>query len=254
MAFVWIYALGSVFLVSALSLVGALSFKLRANVLKRLVFVLVGLSVGALFGDVFIHLLPELFDGSSNVLYSSLTVLLGIALFFILEKFLRWRHSHEVHAHTGPDCPEPSSPLSTIVLVGDGVHNLIDGLIIGASYLVSIPVGLATTLAVALHEIPQEIGDFGVLLHAGLSRARALLYNFLSGLASVAGVGVVLVFGTNVSVTSALLSFTVGGFIYIAGSDLVPELHKTNGVRASLVQFVAIGAGVGLMLLLLLLE
>ncbi|MCI0620001.1 ZIP family metal transporter [Candidatus Wolfebacteria bacterium] len=254
MTVLWLYALGSVVLVSALSLVGALTLRLRDRVLKRLVFILVGLSVGALLGDVFIHLLPELFEGASDVLYSSLTVLLGIMLFFVLEKFLRWHHSHEVHEHSGPDCPEPDSPLTTIVLVGDGVHNLIDGMIIGASYLVSIPVGLATTLAVALHEIPQEIGDFGVLLHAGLSRSRALFYNLLSGLVSIVGVATVLIFGNSVSVTSTLLSLAVGGFIYIAGSDLVPELHKENSVRSSLMQLVAIGVGIGLMFLLLFVE
>ena len=139
-------------------------------------------------------------------------------------------------------------------LVADGLHNLIDGLLIGSSYLVSLPVGLATTIAVLLHEIPQEIGDFGVLLHAGFPAGLALWLNFLSGTLAILGAVAALTIGGMVTtMPTVILPLTAGGFIYIAGSDLVPELHREREPVKSLVQLVAIGVGVGLMLLLKLL-
>jgi len=140
-------------------------------------------------------------------------------------------------------------------LVADGLHNLIDGILIGASYLAGVSVGLATTIAVVLHEIPQEMGDFGVLIHAGFSKSRALYLNFLSALLAIAGAVLALVASTQIKqLPNAVLPFTAGGFIYIAGSDLVPELHKERAPVKSLLQLGAIGIGVSLMLLLTLLD
>jgi len=245
-----LYAIGSTLLVSLLSLVGLFTLSLRESVLSKYVFVLVSLAVGALLGDAFIHLIPEAFEEIENTFALSLSILGGILLFFVLEKVLHWHHYHgtEDEAHA-------LHPVGKMLLITDGVHNFIDGVIIGVSFLAGIEVGIATTLAVILHEIPQEIGDFGVLIHAGYTRAKALFLNFLSALFAVAGVVLALLLGEVAeSVTVLLVPFAVGGFIYIAMADLIPELHKTRIVHQSLVQFVAIIIGVAAMVALLALE
>jgi len=245
----WLYAIGSVVLVSLISLVGVVTISLGENKLNKVVFVLVGLATGALFGDAFIHLLPEAFETSANKVVTAVYILAGIFVFFVLEKFLLWRHEHVVHEE------EAVHHVGMMNLVADGLHNLIDGMLIGASYLVDIKIGLATTLAVVLHELPQEMGDFGILLHAGFSRTRALVFNFLSASLAIVGAVVALLIGSRAAAFSSfMLPITAGGFIYIAGSDLVPELHKESDPTKSLLQFLALSAGVGLMLLLLLLD
>ncbi len=210
---------------------------------------MVSLAVGSLFGDAFIHLLPEAFEKSRTKLEASLYVLAGIFAFFILEKFLLWRHEHVLESD------HPIHPVGYMNLLADGAHNFIDGMIIGASYLVSLPVGIATTTAVVFHEIPHELGNFFVLLYAGFTKTKALFFNFLSAAFAVLGVILSLLVGSNVENFSAImLPLAAGGFIYIAGSDLVPELNKEPKLGKSLVQMLAIGTGVGLMLLLTMLE
>ncbi|MCH8067454.1 MAG: ZIP family metal transporter [Nanoarchaeota archaeon] len=246
---VWIYSLASVLIVSLISFVGLLTLTIKADKLKKILLYMVSFSAGALFGDAFIHLLPEAVEEIGFGLNISIYVLLGIGFFFIIEKFIHWRHCHI------PNSKEHVHPFAMMNLFGDGVHNFIDGLIIAASYLVSIPVGIATTLAVILHEIPSEIGDFGVLLHGGFSKGKALFYNFVTALAAVLGAIVSLSISSYVeNITVFLIPFAAGGFIYIAGSDLIPELHKEVKVKKSLLQFIAIVLGVSVMLLLLLLE
>ncbi len=245
----WVYALASVLAVSLVSLIGIVTISLSQPRLQQVIFVLVSLAVGAMFGDACIHLLPSAFRESQSTLQTSLAVLAGLLLFFVLEKFLLWRHEHIPHYD---DCIQP---VGYVNVVAEGMHNLIDGLLIGSSYLVSVPVGVATALAVLLHEIPQEIGNFGVLLHAGFSRRRALGFNFLSASLAIVGAVLALIAGARVKqLPHVILPFTAGGFIYIAGSDLVPELHKERAPMKSLLQLVAMGMGVGLMLLLTLLE
>lgn len=245
-----LYALGSVIIVSLISLVGAFTLSMNADRLRTGLFVLVSLAVGALLGDAFIHLIPEAFETTTDPAMLSLAIIGGILFFFVIEKVLHWHH------HQGIEDSEPAiHPVGKIVLFSDGVHNLIDGLIIGLAYTVSIEVGIATTIAVVLHEIPQEIGDFGVLLHAGYSKAQALWFNFLSGLLSILGAAIALVLGeTAGSFANFLVPITAGGFIYIALSDLIPELHKQKAGRNSVVQLIAIAAGVAAMFLLLGLE
>jgi zinc and cadmium transporter len=217
--------------------------------LKQIIFVMVSLAVGSLFGDAFIHLLPEAFEKFEAKVEATLYVLTGIFLFFILEKFLLWRHQHTLQTS------HPIHAVGYMNLFADGVHNFIDGTIIGASYLISLPVGIATTLAVIFHEIPHELGNFFVLLYAGFTKTRALFFNFLTGLFAILGTFVALSVGSKVEHFSLLmLPLAAGGFIYIAGSDLVPELNKEIGVSKSLVQLAAIATGVGLMLLLSLVE
>ncbi len=243
-------AFGSALGVSLLSLAALATIPLRERSVKNVVFFLVSLAAGALFADAIVHLLPEIFRSSAHPVKSSLWVLVGIFSSFVLEKFLRWRQEHGLHNHD-----DHIHPVGRILLVSDGLHNLMDGILIGASYQAGYSVGIATTLAVVLHELPHEIGDFGVLLHSGYSRSQALLFNFLSACIAMVGVGVAFAFQSAMAdFPSIALPVTAGTFLYIAGSNLTPELHKENAPMKSLVQFISLLAGVGLMLLLLLVD
>lgn len=256
---IWLCAIGGVFLVSLLSFVGAITIFFRESLMRKLVFLLVSLSVGALLGDALIHLIPEALkaEGSSDFVFAFSTFG-GFLIFFVLEKFLRWRHSHGVDEECKESLEEhkhEAKPVGIMILLADGLHNIIDGVIIGASFLGGWQIGLATTLAVILHEIPQEIGDFGLLIHSGFSRSKALLWNFFSALLSIVGVIIALLIGGSVEgFIPIMISLAAGGFIYIAASDLVPELHQTKNPRQSLMQIAAIIFGFILMVFLLLIE
>lgn len=249
MATVWLYSIISVLLVSLVSLIGAATIALNLERLKKILLFLVSFAAGALLGDAFIHLIPEAFEESKITVVIPFVILFGILLFFILEKILFWRHCH---VPTSEDHPHP---LATINLIGDGVHNFIDGMIIAGSYLVSVPLGVTTTIAVVLHEIPQEIGDFSILLHAGMSKGRALFYNFLSAIVALAGAVLVLLMADAMTTLREwLIPFTVGGFIYIATADLLPELKKETDLKKSFIQLGALLLGIGIMALFLLWE
>lgn len=246
----YIYAFVSVLGVSLLSLVGVFTLSLQEKTVRKYTFLFISLAIGALLGDAFIHLIPESIESQGGL--ASILVIIGILVFFTVEKFLHWHHhtddTETNHSHS-------VLPVGKLVLFSDGVHNFIDGVIIGASFLVSIPLGLATTLAVMLHEIPQEIGDFGVLLHAGYTKTRALWLNFVSGVFAMLGLAFVFVFGeNNANFAEYLLPIAAGGFIYIAVADLIPELQKNKKVANSVVQMVMILIGVGAMLALTLME
>ena len=261
-----IYSILSVIVVSLVSLVGIFFLSLSRRVLDKVIFVLVSLSVGVLFGDVFVHILPELFHEAG--VYASaipVAVFVGTLTFFVLEKFFRWHHAHsisedvdcvdcEVDASLSEHHSDDKSHIGNMVMFGDGLHNLIDGIVITASFMTSVPLGIATTIAVLFHEIPQEISDFGVLLHAGYSRMRALVLNFTSALVALLGVLIVVFFKDVDGFLILANAFTAGGFLYIAGSDLVPELHRTTHVGKSVIQFGAIVLGFVIMMLLTLLE
>ncbi len=246
----WSYAVVSVVVVSLISLVGVFFLAADPTRLRGILLILVSFAIGGLAGDAFIHLIPEAFRELGIRLSTSLLIILGMIVFFGVEKLMRWRHCHI------PTSAQHVHPVAALNLVGDAVHNLTDGIVIGASYAVAIPVGVTTTLAVILHEIPQEIGDFGILVHAGLTVRRALLFNFASALLAVFGTVLTLVIGPHVHAFSILmLPITAGGFIYIAGSDLIPQVQEScGGVGVTLAQFLAILSGVGLMVLLVLLE
>lgn len=235
-----INALVAVFLVSLISLIGFFTLGINIKRLKKITFLLVSLAVGALFGDVFFHLLPELAEDGFT-LEMGIGVLVGILLFFGIEKFVHWRHCHE------PVSEQHTHPLATMNVIGDGLHNFLDGFLIAASFAIDPTVGVATTIAVALHELPQEIADFGVLLHSGMSARRALVFNFASGLLSVLGVLVFFVVQDAEVFEPLMVPLIIGGFLYIAGSDLVPELHKETDWKRSVMQLVAIFVGLGLM-------
>ncbi len=222
---------------------------LREKTLHRALFVLVALAVGALLGDAFIHLIPEAFERLGQGPRVPALILAGIAGFFVLEKFLHWRHEHDLeasgHIH----------PVGPMNLVANGIHNFVDGVLIGASFQAGPAVGLATTLAVVMHEIPQEIGNFAVLVHAGYARGQALRLNFFAGCAALLGAVAVLCIGSYATpFVNDILPFAAGGFIYIAGCDLVPQLHREKRPLHSLAQLLAASAGVALMFSLLALE
>ena len=242
------YSLISVIAVSLVSLIGIIAIGIKQEKLRKILIYMISFSAGALFGDAFIHLLPEISKNGFQFSYS-VYILSGILLFFCMEKFIHWRHCHM------PITSRHVHPFAYMNLIGDGLHNFIDGLIIVASYIVSIPVGIATSLAVLLHEIPQEIGDFGVLLYAGFSKAKATMLNFFTALTAVFGV----LFGFLLSqfvenIEIPLIGLAIGGFIYIAGSDLIPELHKECEIGVSIVQIISFILGVAVMAALLLLE
>lgn len=242
---IWIYTLTSVVIISLISLIGVFTLALKPEMLKKIIFTMVSFAVGGLLGDAFIHLIPESIEQLGSSAIACFFVLVGIILFFILEKFILWRHCH---IPTSEDHPHPVVFMN---IIGDGVHNMFDGLAIGASYIISLPVGIATTLAVILHEIPQEIGDFGILIHGGLSPWRALFFNLVSALFAVIGAVVALSVGPHVKgVLAALLPITAGGFIYMAGSDLIPSLHDQRDFPKAWLQLVFMLLGIVIMFLL----
>lgn len=231
-------------LISLISLLGLLFIKIRKNKLKGELLTLVGIATGALLGDAFLHLIPE----STAIIDSEkagLMIILGILIFFSLEKILKWRHCHDV------DCDEKNE-LPWISILADSIHNLIDGLIIGSSFLISIPIGISTSLAVLVHEIPQEIGDFAVLIHSGFSIKKAAWLNLASAFLSVFGVLIIWMVKDIVKIQGELMAITAGGFIYLASSDLIPELHRhENKIKQSIWQMISVLTGLGIMYFLL---
>lgn len=247
---IWFYSLASVFLVSVVSLIGIFFLSLSRERLQKVLLYLVSFAVGGLFGDAFVHLLPEAFEQLSQDLFLPVYILSGVFLFFIAEKVVRWHHCHNVD-HQDETC----RPAGIMNLIGDGLHNFIDGILIAASFMVDLRLGIATSLAVILHEIPQEIGDFGVLVHSGFSVKKALFFNFLSATAAFLGAVLALFLGKYIQNFSLMMiPIAAGGFIYIAGTDLIPELHAEVNLSNSLKQLLAITLGVAVMFLLLFLE
>lgn len=247
---VWAIALGAVVLVSLTSLIGVFTLSVKKVRLSKALIYLVAFSAGALFGDVFLHLMPEMFTHSHGLHADELGLLVigGLVLGLVVEKVLHWHHCH--HDHSQDQQPQT---LAQMNLIGDFVHNLIDGLIIGSSFAISVPVGIATSMAILFHEIPQEIGDFGVLLHAGYSKKKALMMNLFSALSAILGTVIALSLGEIAhELQVALLPVAMGMFVYIAGSDLIPEMHKHNHqLKASLLQIGMFILGVGVMFALL---
>lgn len=242
------YSLISAFFVSLLSFIGALALFLKEKTLNKILLLLVAFSAGALLGGAFLHLLPEALSESGGenqaVLKIFILLLCGFCFFYILEEFIKWHHHHSsVH-------PE-AKPFSYLILFSDAVHNFLDGIIIVASFAVSLPVALASVVVIVLHEIPQEIGDFGVLIYGGFKKRKALLLNFLSGLLALLGVLFGFLFVEKLGKAVVLvLSFAAGNFIYIACSDLIPEIKQGLSFKKSLTHFVIFLAGIALMFLM----
>ena len=247
MAQIWLYTFGSLFVVSLLSFVGALTLALGSERLKKTLLYLVSFSAGALLGDVFLHLFPEM-QASGFGAREGFYILAGIFAFFVFEKYIHWHHSHMEHQ-------EEIHAVVYLTIAGDALHNFIDGLVIAGSFLVSLPLGIATALAVIFHEIPHELGNFAVLVHGGWTAKKALLYNFLSSFAAFFGGLVVLLFSRELSsAPSILLSVGASNFIYVALSDLIPELNKEVDKKKSFFLLVTFVLGIAMMALLLLHE
>jgi zinc and cadmium transporter len=243
----------------------------------RLLPHLVSFATGALLGAALLALLPEAIEGAGrgSARALGLTLVIGLGFFFVIEKLVLWwhthahdeeseaarssqhhdhtaihgshaahRHDHHGHAHGGADAGRERAS-GVLVLVGDSIHNALDGVLIAAAFLTSIPLGLVTTLAVAAHEIPHRVGDFAILVHAGLSRLRALLLNLATGIASVVG-AVVAYYGLRqaMGVLPYALAFAAAGFLYIAVAGLIPGLHRRSDPRTSVIQVILISLGI----------
>ncbi len=207
--------------VSLLSLVGLFFLAWKQEMLNKLVLSLVALAAGTMLGSAFLHLLPEALEqASSQAVFLSL--LFGFVFFYLVERLLHWRHCHT------EDGQCPVHAFAYLNLIGDSLHNFMDGLLIAASFIANPALGWSTTLAIAAHELPQEIGDFAVLLHSGLSQGRALWLNFVTALMAVMGAILGYFLISAYSILPMLLPVTAGGFIYIATVDLVPELHRAS--------------------------
>lgn len=234
----WIIA--ATFIDGLVALVGIFSLWVSDKIFKKILFILVAFSAGALLSGAFFHLLSESLEHLASM-EAFLYLMFGFILFFLMERFLYWHHCHvrkcEVH------------PFTYLILFGDGIHNFIDGLVIAASFLVNINFGVITTLLIIAHEIPQEIGDFGILVYGGFEKIKALFFNFLSQLTCVIGGVVGYYMSSQVqSLSVLLLPFAAGGFIYIAASDLIPELHKETNIKKYFIAFIFFLIGLFLML------
>lgn len=226
-------------LMSALALVGSATLLLDARTQDRLVRPLVAFSAGSLLGGALLHMIPAAAERSGGGVAPYLWVLAGFTTFLGLEQFLHWHHCHQDSATCHP-------PLSWLILIGDGLHNFLGGLAVGAAFLADIRLGMTTWLAAAAHEIPQELGDFAILVHGGWTRRQALLFNFLSALTFLVGGLVAWAAASRVD-TTVLLAFAAGNFIYIGASDLVPEVNKHREMKTNVVHFCSFVAGVALL-------
>lgn len=237
------------FIGSIVSLIGGILLLYREKFTIKISHFLISFAAGTLLGTAFFDLLPEaseLLEELKIGVNVFLWTLIGMIIFFLLERFVHWFHYHD--AHPGGKDVKPTVPL---IIIGDSVHNFIDGITIAATFLISIPLGIVTTFAVAAHEIPQEIGDFAILLHKGLSKKKVIFYNILSAFTALAGA--LLTFYLKDSIESLLpiiLSLTAGFFIYIASSDLIPEIHHEKRKGFALFETLALILGVVIVYLL----
>jgi zinc and cadmium transporter len=233
----WI--VGSGVLMSAIALVGSATLLLRPATLDRVVTPLVAFAAGSLLGGAFFHMLPAAVQISTDLPRVFLWTMLGFTMFFALEQFLHWHHCHRANA----DCRKP---LTFLILLGDGLHNFLGGLGVASVFLVDPRLGVTAWLAAAAHEIPQELGDFGVLIHGGWTRGQALLLNVLSGSTFLAG-SLATYWASNAVDTSFLVPFAAGNFLYIGASDLVPEVNKHASFADGVLHFAAFSSGIALL-------
>lgn len=236
MTLIWIII--ATLVVSLIAFIGIVFLFFKKNTLDKLLFILVSLATGALIGGAFLHLLPHSLEHLSPMTASWIFIS-GFLSFFLLERILRWRHCHEWGCEV--------HPVTYLNLLGDGLHNFIDGVVIAASFLVNFNFGVVTTLAIMAHEVPQEIGDYAILVYGGMERIKALLFNFASAITAIIGgiLGYYFLHGTEY--IPYVMPFAAGNFFYISASDLVPELHKEVDFKKSLNSFSFFTLGIFLM-------
>ncbi|MEM0359983.1 MAG: ZIP family metal transporter [Candidatus Diapherotrites archaeon] len=222
------WVLGATVLDGLLAFAGIFTLKMKEKEVRQIIKGLIAFSAGALLAGAFFHLLAESLEEmqSQEAFFLLFT---GFILFFLIERFLHWHHCHEGHCEV--------HPMSYLIIIGDSVHNFIDGLIIAASFVAGIPFGILTTVLIIGHELPQELGNFGIMVHGGIEKKKALLYNFIAQATAVIGGLAGYFFSLNAGSVSFLLPFAAGGFIYISASDLIPELHKEKNLSKSLFSF-----------------
>ncbi len=230
--------LASTILVSLISLVGIITLSFKKDFIKKILFVLVAFAAGSMLGASFFDVLPEALEifGNNTLFY----VLMGILIFFIVERYIHWHHCHLIHEEH-----EKIEPSAYLNLIGDCVHNFIDGSIIAASFLTSLQSGIISSTAIALHEIPQEMGDFGILIKSGLKPRKALFYNLLSAFLAVIG-GLVTLFFANIfqNIIPILLSIAGGGFIYLSLVDIIPDLHRETKTKIIIIESIFLFLGI----------
>ena len=236
---VLIQILIAVLIVSLVSVLGILIF-FREKILNKILFYLVSFAAGTLLGAAFLDLLPEALEGGFKESVP-VFILLGILSFFALEKFFYWHHHHTGHEN------EEAHGFTYLNMIGDAIHNFLDGAVIAVSFMNSTALGIIATIAIIAHEIPQEIADFSILIYGGFSKAKALVFNFLTALTAVVGALVAYFFSNAIENSSIFLtSLAVGGFIYIASTDLIPEIHKEKDFKKSMLQLLMLALGIGL--------
>ncbi|RLA31481.1 MAG: ZIP family metal transporter [Gammaproteobacteria bacterium] len=225
---------------SAIAMIGSVTLILKPATLDRLLLPLVAFAAGSLIGGAFFHMIPAAIDATANVLNVGIAIVAGFTMFFVLEQVLHWHHCHRAQS-------ECRQPLTYLVLIGDGLHNFLGGMAIAGTFLIDVRLGITSWLAAAAHEVPQELGDFGVLVHGGWSKRRALIFNVLSGLTFL--LGGLLAYGLSFQMdVSWLIPFAAGNFLYIGASDLVPEVNKHHILRANIVNLLAFVLGLALLL------
>jgi len=233
----WIIVSG--LLMSAIALIGSMFLLLRAETFRKLQIPLVAFAAGSLIGGAFFHMIPVGITKYGNTVGFFVWIMTGFALFFALEQFLHWHHCRRAEA-------ECRKPLTYLILIGDGLHNFIGGLAIGGTFIIDIRLGIMAWLAAAAHEIPQELGDFAVLIHGGWKKTSALLFNVLSGLTFFLGGLIAYIISWEMNV-DFLIPLAAGNFIYIGASDLVPQVNKHEDLKANVIHFITFTFGIFLM-------
>ena len=235
-----LWIVGSSILMCVLALIGATTLSLNEKALQRLLLPLVALSAGSLLGGAFFHMIPESIEKTGADLSVYIYVVAGFTFFLLLEQLLHWHHCHR-------DETECNKPQTYLILIGDGIHNFIGGIAVAGTFLIDIRLGISTWLAAAAHEVPQEIGDFGVLLNGGWSRKKALLFNLLSSSTFLLGGLLTYLLSFNDWIYY-LIPFAAGNFIYIGASDLIPEVNKHRNFSNSILHFICFCIGISILL------
>lgn len=243
---IFLLILVSTICVSMISWSGIIVCFFKEHILRKIILFLVAFSAGALMGGSLFHLLPEAINVMGDNFMVYIWIMIGFSTFFFLEQFIHWHHCHKLPS-------EHKEPFTYLVLISDSVHNFIDGTVIASAFIVDVKVGIATWIAVMLHEFPQELGDFGVLIHGGWSKMKALVFNFVSSLTVIIGAMFVYFTSSNLNLVF-LLPFASGSFIYIAASDLIPEIKHHPDKKNSILYFMFFILGIFFTLIIRLID